>query len=64
VDGVLIGESKLLDKTQMPKGEDWFMVTIPIEKVDTPSDVYFILKTESGISIWSTFNLNSIEFKK
>jgi cytochrome c len=63
-DGLLIGESKLLDKTQMPNGEDWFMVTIPIEKVEGPSDVYFILKTESGISIWSTFNLYSIQFNK
>ncbi|MEN2281108.1 PQQ-dependent sugar dehydrogenase [Algoriphagus sp. SE2] len=64
VDGVLIGESKLLDSKQMKKGEDWFVVSIPIQKIANPSDVYFILKTESGISIWSTFNINSMEFNQ
>jgi len=64
LDGTIIGESKLLDNKLKIEGKDWFNVTIPIEKVEQPSDVYVILKTESGISIWSTFNLYSLQFKK
>ncbi|WP_296704117.1 PQQ-dependent sugar dehydrogenase, partial [Algoriphagus sp.] len=64
VEGVLIGESDLLDSKQMEKGKDWSVISIPIQKVSSPSDVYFILKTESGISIWSTFNMYSIQFNQ
>lgn len=64
VDGQLIGESGLLDNKQRTGNSGWFKVSIPIQKVESPSDVYFILKTESGVSIWSTFNIYSIQFNK
>ncbi|MBN3583193.1 PQQ-dependent sugar dehydrogenase [Algoriphagus aestuarii] len=63
-DGELIGESKLLDKNDRIGKGIWFPVTITIQETNTPSDIYFVLKTDQGISIWNTFNLNSIYFKR
>lgn len=64
VDGALIGESKLLDNSQKPKDKQFLTVEIPISKMTEQTDIYLVLRTDSGISIWSTLNMYSIQFKR
>jgi cytochrome c len=40
----------------------YFTEAIPLKKTDETADLYFVIKTESGISIWNTFNLDRIRF--
>ena len=62
--GELIGETKVLDKNDRKGKENWFEVNIPIQETTEPSDIYFVIQTEQGISIWNTFNVNSLHFKR
>ncbi|WP_144605324.1 PQQ-dependent sugar dehydrogenase [Algoriphagus algorifonticola] len=59
VSGPLIGSSALL-KQGDKKG--YFSIKVPIKPTDEIANLYLILRTESGISIWNTFNLDTIRF--
>lgn len=66
-DGKLLAESGILNKdsrlSTVPQ-EGWFDVPFDIGSSDYFGDVYFVYVTEGGVSIWSTFNLNSLTFEK
>lgn len=64
VNGKLLGESTMIDRSMKKQEGAWWKVTIPITAVDQPEDIYFVLRTDSGISIWSTFNIYSLHFKR
>lgn len=59
--GPRIGISEILRQGDQ-KG--YFSEVIPLNKTEETADIYFVLKTDSGISIWNTFNLDRILFKR
>jgi cytochrome c len=65
-DGKLLAVTKNLTKTDRPKGSDggWFTVEMPIEQTDLMGDIYLVFKAEQEISIWNTFQLNSLKFNR
>ena len=60
-EGKLIGETALVDNS-IKAGKAWGIISIPIEQTEGTHDVYFVIQTEDGISIWNTFNMNSLRF--
>lgn len=60
-DGALLGQTGEL--TQGSR-EGYFSVQVPIEPVDEATDLYILLRTAAGVSIWNTFNLDRIRFEK
>jgi cytochrome c len=66
-DGELIAESGILTKDSRPSSGPqvgWFAAPFTIPATDYFGDVYFVYVTEEPISIWSTFNLNTLKFEK
>jgi cytochrome c len=58
--------TKSLTKANRPKGRDsgWFTVEMPIKQTDVMGDVYLVFKAEQEVSIWNTFQLNSLKFNR
>jgi len=66
-DGKLIAETDMLTKDSRPSSEPadgWFTVSFPIPATNYDGDLYFVYVTEVSISIWSTFNLNTLKFER
>jgi cytochrome c len=64
--GKLLAVTKSLTKANRPKGRDsgWFTVEMPIKQTDVMGDVYLVFKAEQEVSIWNTFQLNSLKFNR
>ncbi|REG81362.1 PQQ-dependent sugar dehydrogenase [Algoriphagus antarcticus] len=65
-DGKLIAETGILTKDSRPASgqeEGWFGAPFIIPATDYFGDIYFVYVTEEPISIWSTFNMNTLEFE-
>lgn len=66
-DGKLLAETGILTKNSRPKSgpqEGWFNVSFTFPATDYFGDLYFVYVTDESISIWGTFNLNTLEFEK
>jgi cytochrome c len=65
-DGKLIGETKVLSKADRPEKQEgqFFPVSVPLLPSLEIQDVYLVFVPESDVSIWNTFNLNTVRFKK
>jgi cytochrome c len=65
-DGKLLAVTKSLTKADRPKGSDggWFTVEMPIEPTDLMEDIFLVFKAEQEVSIWNTFQLNSLKFNR
>jgi len=59
-EGSLLGQTEMLSQDGR---NGYFPVKIPIQSTDESVDLYFVLKTDSGISIWNTFNLDLVRFR-
>lgn len=63
LDGPVIGATEELSRINRPSGSpDWFPVEIDLQKTDEIQDLYLVFITDSEISIWNTFNLNTLKF--
>ncbi len=65
-EGKLLGETKLLTKEDRPKGQEggFFVVDVPLNSSEGWQDVYVVFVPEGEVSIWNTFNLNTISFSR
>ena len=65
-DGKLLGVTKSLTKSDRPKGnnEDWFRVEMTLEPTDFIGDIYLVFKADQEVSIWNTFQVNSLTFSR
>lgn len=66
-DGELLAESGMLSKDSRPAKDTeagWFDASISISGSDYYGDLYFVYVSEDAISIWSTFNLNTLKFDR
>jgi cytochrome c len=63
-EGKLIAETKVLSKDDRPKGLEVQFFNVKVSLVPTVDfqDLYFVFQPESEVSIWNTFNLNTIRF--
>lgn len=66
LDGPIIGKTKTLSQSDRPSGypENWFPEKVKIQKSERTQDLYFIFEADSDVSIWNTFNLYSIQFRR
>ncbi|MFC3415339.1 PKD domain-containing protein [Algoriphagus hitonicola] len=58
-EGTLIGQTQELIQGDR-KG--YFPVKVALETREDLTDLYFVLRTDSGVSIWNTFNLDWVRF--
>jgi cytochrome c len=65
-EGELIGETPVLSKKNRPEGQkgQFFSVSVPVLTKNEGSDFYLVFVPEGEVSIWNTFNLNTIRFLK
>ncbi len=65
-EGRIVGETSVLTKEDRPKGQDgqFFTVSVPISTGEEMTDLYLVFVPEGDVSIWNTFNLNTLHFKK
>ncbi|WP_425638182.1 PQQ-dependent sugar dehydrogenase [Algoriphagus yeomjeoni] len=66
-EGEILAESDILTKDSRPKTGPkvgWFEVPFTVPSTDYYGDLYLVYVTESPITIWSTFNLNTIKFHR
>jgi len=66
LDGPVIASTQVLNQASRPtayKG-NWFPVEVKLQGSEDIQDLYFIFEANSDVSIWNTFNLYSIQFKK
>lgn len=63
-EGKLIAETKVLSKDDRPKNLEgqFFNVKLSLEPTLDFQDLYFVFQPEGEVSIWNTFNLNTIKF--
>ncbi|MFN4000159.1 PQQ-dependent sugar dehydrogenase [Algoriphagus sp.] len=63
-DGKLIGETAALSKEDRPKNVEgqYFPVNMKLTVVQDFQDLYIVFQPESEVSIWNTFNMNTIKF--
>lgn len=65
--GELIAETEILSKDSSPADgsrNGWFEVTVPVSKSSYYGDLYLVYVPESPVSIWNTFNMNTLKFEK
>lgn len=63
LDGPVIGATEDLSRINRPSGgSNWFPVVIDLAKTGEIQDLYVVFTTDTEISIWNTFNLNTLEF--
>ncbi|PZX55731.1 PQQ-dependent sugar dehydrogenase [Algoriphagus chordae] len=66
-DGKLLAETGILTKDSRPSTGPqvgWFAAPFSIPATDYFGDLYFVYVTDEPISIWGTFNLNTLQFEK
>jgi cytochrome c len=65
-DGKLLGATESMNNANRTKVSDdgWFKVEMPINQPDEMGDIYLVFKAEQEISIWNTFQLNSLKFNR
>lgn len=65
-EGEPIGTTDTLSKSNRPKGSDagWFTIEMTLKKHDLMDDIYLVFKADQDVSIWNTFNLNSLKFNR
>jgi cytochrome c len=63
-DGPLIGETSVLSNDDRPKNLEgqYFPISVKLTPIQDFRDVYFVFQPEGNVSIWNTFNLNTIKF--
>jgi len=63
-EGKLIGETPVLTKEDRPKTGDtpYFPVKVSLTPTEDFQDIYFVFVPESEVSIWNTFNMNTVRF--
>jgi cytochrome c len=56
---------KLVSSVFIDPDASWREYTASVEAVNEPHDLYFVFKVvKGGISIWNTFDLSTIEFRR
>lgn len=65
-EGQVVGETKVLTRDDRPKGQEgqFFTISVAITPPTEASDLYLVFVPEGDVSIWNTFNLNTLHFKK
>jgi cytochrome c len=65
-EGRLLGSTEKLDKSTRPASQKggWFTVEMPIEPTDFVGEIYLVFQAEQEVSIWNTFQLNSLQFNR
>jgi cytochrome c len=65
-DGPVVGATPVLSKanTAIPQGALWATVTMPVEATKGVHDLYLVLNSGTGLSIWSTFDVDTILFNR
>ncbi len=65
-DGELIGTTETLNKSSRPKNSEggWFKVEMVLKSSQTMDDIYLVFRAEQEVSIWNTFQLNSLKFNR
>ncbi|MCC5939296.1 MAG: PQQ-dependent sugar dehydrogenase [Lunatimonas sp.] len=63
-DGPIVGKSGVISNELKPEKETgkWFDVSVKLETYDQVADLYLVFQTETGVSIWSSFLLNTVYF--
>lgn len=63
-EGEVIGETPLLSKNDRPKNSEgqYFPVKVKLRAIQDFQDLYIVFLPEGDVSIWNTFNLNTIQF--
>ncbi len=66
LDGKVIGSTGSLDRQilSVNGAKRWFPKDIRLDSSGSKQDLYFIFVADSEVSIWNTYNLYSIQFKK
>ncbi len=64
--GKLIGETKSLSKADRPSNSEggYFPIDVKLDSTKDFQDLYLVFVPEGEVSIWNTFNLNTVKFKK
>jgi cytochrome c len=65
-EGTLIGETKVLSKADRPANLEgqFFPVNLNLSSTEGIQDVYLVFVPDKEVSIWNTFNVSTIRFKK
>jgi cytochrome c len=65
-EGTLIGETKVLSKADRPANLEgqFFPVSLNLSSTQAIQDVYLVFVPDKEVSIWNTFNVSTIRFKK
>lgn len=65
-EGQLIGETKVLSKEDRPANLDgqFFPIKVRLNSTANFQDLYMVFVPEGEVSIWNTFNLNTIKFNR
>ncbi|SFT86390.1 cytochrome c [Algoriphagus locisalis] len=66
-DGQVLAETGILSKDSRPASgpkTGWFEVPLTVPESDFYGDLYIVYVTEEPITIWNTFNLNTMKFYK
>lgn len=65
-EGQLIGETKVLSKDDRPANLEGQFFPVKVKLNSTPDfqDVYLVFVPEGEVSIWNTFNLNTLKFNR
>ena len=64
--GNLLGETTVLSSKDRPSGNSgpYFSIPVTIKASPEIQDVYLVFVPEGDVSIWNTFNLNTIRFER
>jgi cytochrome c len=65
-DGILIGETKILSKADRPSNLEggYFPISVKLEPTADFQDLFLVFIPEGDVSIWNTFNLDTIMLKQ
>ena len=66
-DGQILAETGIVSKDSRPESGSkagWFEVPLTVPESDFYGDLYIVYVTEEPITIWNTFNLNTMKFHK
>jgi cytochrome c len=65
-DGTVIGETKILSKADRPANWEgqFFPVPVTLSPTDGINDVFLVFVPDKEVSIWNTFNVSTIKFKR
>jgi cytochrome c len=65
-EGQVIGETKALSKEDRPANLEgqFFPISVALQSTQGIQDLYLVFVPEGDVSIWNTFNLNSLKFNR